>query len=85
MDIMTDTNEGALLEILRAALAQQDAAHERDTITSTELAEHLGCSGTTAARKLKRLLAEGVVLPAKVRRVNLWGAEQVVCGYRLAR
>lgn len=84
MDIVTSTPESELLQALQEALAglePEDA--EPDTITSSEFAAALGLQQNAAQRRLKKLMAAGVITPAIVRRTSAWGVTRPVQGYRL--
>lgn len=51
--------------------------------TSTEIGEALGCSPHGARRYIKKLLADGVMVTGRVRRLSMAGIPCEVPGYRL--
>ena len=77
-----DVTESELLEALRAAVATPDRG---DGLTTPELAQALGWSEDRVRRALRRLRAQGIVEPTRVRRETLSGVMQPVPGYRLVQ
>ena len=84
MDIVTSTPESDLLQALQEALeALEQPDREPGTITAGEFAEALGMGHGAAARRLKRLMAAGVVEAAMVQRTDAWNITRHTQGYRL--
>lgn len=83
---MTDEiSEEALRQAIRAALVKPAPGFaEGETTAPAEALKH-GISEYSARKMLKKLMADGVVVPTKVMYTDDWGDTQRLKGYRLIK
>jgi len=68
-----------LMELLQAQAGDEEA----QGFTTKEVMKMLDCGEDNARAKIKGLIEDGKVCPARVRRVNMAGVSTMVIGYKL--
>lgn len=68
---------------LRAAMEGANEPRSPNSITTPELAAHLGIGEAKARKVLRSLIEQGKIEPARVWRENMAGVRQRVQGYVL--